>query len=200
MCGCLGLTSDIRVKAWKGKSIYRQTSEGEASPAQVGPREPGLQLHNLLICQIWMEQTARTAQLKQVHCWLRYTHRFTSESANSSAASPEVWVDWGGVSTGSHKGLYVGTSKPRESADQQPVNRFMVLAIFPCAPYRHGYDWVHSERHETDDRKRELTMATAVGPEWLQLDVAVGYVAQIKQILFTCLWVYWNFSLTKVKI
>lgn len=133
MCGCLGLTSDIRVKAWKGKSIYRQTSEGEASPAQVGPREPGLQLHNLLICQIWMEQTARTARLKQVHCWLRYTHRFTSESANSSAASPEVWVDWGGVSTGSHKGLYVGTSKPRESADQQPVNRFMVLAIFPCA-------------------------------------------------------------------
>lgn len=51
--------------------------------AQVGPRESVLQLHNLLICQIWMEQTARTALLKQVHCCVRYTHRFTSKSANS---------------------------------------------------------------------------------------------------------------------
>lgn len=126
MCGCLGLTSDIRVKAWKGKSIYRQTSEGEASPVQVGPRESGLQPRNLFICQIWMEQTARTAWIKQVHCWVCYTHRFTTRSANTwvlkrgltKVVCPPAAIK---VCMSVHQSLKRTRSKP--------VNCFMVLAI-----------------------------------------------------------------------
>lgn len=62
MSGCLGLTSDIGVKAWKAKSISRQTSEAEAPLSQV---EPEQRRCNLLIRQPWMEQTAR---LKPFHC------------------------------------------------------------------------------------------------------------------------------------
>lgn len=61
-----------------------------------------------------------------------HTLIFTSKRVNSSAWGPDAWVDYG-VSTSSHKGLYVCTSKPQESMLQQPVNCFMVLAICPCA-------------------------------------------------------------------
>lgn len=204
MCGCLGLTSDIRVKAWKGKSICRQTSEGEASPAQVGPREPEQQQQrrSLLICQIWMEQTAWIARLKQVHCWVRYTHRFCEleckQFSAQSGSSGLTKVVCPAAAIKVHMSVHQSTWR---ACSVQPVNCFTVLEICPCtfiftALKKHG---AHSERREKDDRKRELTPPTAVGPEW-PISNLMYRITQIKQILFTCRRVYWNLSLTKVKI
>lgn len=107
----------------------------------------------------------------------------------------------GGESTDGHKGLYVSTSKSRETRETAlplPVNCFMVLAICPCASIFMAlkYHWVDSER-----RGRRMTVSE--GSRWKQQFVQSGWfltwctircTAQTKQMLFTCLRLHGNFE------
>lgn len=170
MCGCLGLTSDIRVKAWKGKSIYRETSEGEASPAQVEPSEPGSaapqppRLSNMNgtdSSDIWAKAASLLGSL--------HTSIYERERKQYGLESWSVGLTKVACPPAAIKVCMSAHQSPWERLLQQPVNCFTVLAICPCAFIFMAlkYHWADSERHERDDRKWGRTIAAVVCPGWL---------------------------------
>ena len=154
MCGCLGLTSDIRVRAWKGKSIYRQTSEGEASPALGRARRAGAAA----------PQPAHLSDLNGTDS----SHGSAKAASLLASLHTSIYEqERKQFSSELTKAVYVGRSKPGESVVQRPVNCFMV---FPCALIVMALKChcVHSDGPERDDGKQELAEVNrAAGSEWL---------------------------------